>query len=152
MVLEPRDGPALSGHELAFEQDVADHPPLAGNGVVREEAHTGERLTVLVEIAAPEELVAPADSEQCGARVDGCLDRRPLLHQIRGDQRLLAVLAAADVEQVELAGPDLVTDGDRRHLELVPAKRRTPREDSDIAAIRVDVEVLGIEVSRLGFS
>ena len=146
VVLKTRDGPALPGHELAFEQDVADHPPLAGNGVVGEEAHTGERLALLVEIAAPEELVAAADGEQCCARVDGLLDRGTLPDEIRGDQRLLAVLAAADVEQVVLAGADLVADGDRRHLELVPAERRPPREDRDVAAVGVDVEVVGIQM------
>ena len=128
MVLETRDGSALAGHELAFEQDVADHPPLARNGVVREEADAGEQLALLVDIAAAKELVAAADGEERCAGVDRLLDRGPLLDQVRGDQRLLAVLAATDVEQVVLAGLELIADGDRRHIELVPAQGRPPRK------------------------
>jgi hypothetical protein len=61
VVLEAGHGPTLSRHELAVEQDVADHPPFARHGVVGEEADTGERLTVPVDIAATEELVPAAD-------------------------------------------------------------------------------------------
>ena len=38
MVLEARDRPPLTRDELALEQDVADHAPLAGDRLVREEA------------------------------------------------------------------------------------------------------------------
>ena len=46
-----------------------------------------------------------------------------------------------------LAGPHLVPDGDRRHLELVAAQRGAPLENRDVAAIGVDVQVLGVEVA-----
>ena len=114
MVLEAGDRPPLAGHELALEQDVADHPPLARDRLVREEADArAARVAVAVEIAAAEELVAAADGEQRRAAVDRRLDRRALRDEVRRDQRLLAILAAADVEQVVLAGADLVADGDR---------------------------------------
>ncbi len=146
MVLETRDGPALAGHQLAVEQDVADHPPLACNGLVRKQADPGERLALLVDIPTTEKLVAAADSQQRCAGVHRLLDHRPLLDQVRGDQRLLAVLAATDVEQIVVAGPHFVADRDGRHIELVPAKSRPPRKDRDVAAVGVDVQVLGIEM------
>ena len=42
VVLEARQRPRLRRLELALEEDVADHPPLAGDGVVGEEADPGE--------------------------------------------------------------------------------------------------------------
>ena len=62
------------------------------------------------------------------------------------DQLLLAVLAAADVVEVVLAGQQRVARAERPHVELVPAPGGTPRENRDVAAIRVDVQVVGEEV------
>ena len=42
MVLEAGKRPPIPGLELAFEQDVADHAPLAGDRVVWEEPDPGE--------------------------------------------------------------------------------------------------------------
>ena len=100
MVLEAGDRPSLTRDELALEQDVADHPLLAGHGLVREEADPRHRVAVAAEVAAPEQLVPAADREQRGAVRDGLRDRRALRGEVGRDQRLLAVLAAADVEEV----------------------------------------------------
>jgi hypothetical protein len=46
-----------------------------------------------------------------------------------------------------LTRPDIVSDRDRCHIELVPAERRPPGEDRNVAAVGVDVQVLGIQVA-----
>ena len=95
MVLEAGDRSPLTGDELAFEQDVADHPLLAGHGLVWEEADPRHRVAVAAQVAAPEQLVAAADRQQRGAGGDRLRDRRPLGDEVGCDQRLLAVLPAA---------------------------------------------------------
>ena len=87
VVLEAGDRPSLTRDELALEQDVADHPLLAGEGLVREEADARHRVAVAAQVAAPEQLVAAADREQRGAVRDGLLDRRALRDEVGGDQR-----------------------------------------------------------------
>ncbi len=62
------------------------------------------------------------------------------------DERLFAVLAAADVEEIVFAGMDRLADGDGPHVELVSAPRRAPRQNCDVAAVRVDVQVVGVEM------
>ena len=71
MVLETRDRPRLTRHELAGEQHIADHPPLAGLGLVGKEAGSGQGRAVSPPIAAAEQLVAAADCEQRRTAVDG---------------------------------------------------------------------------------
>jgi hypothetical protein len=144
MVLEP--GERLS-RPFALEQHVADHPPLAGDRLVGEETDPGHRFAVVATVAAAEQLVAAADGEQRRAALDRRRDRCPLPDEIGRDQRLLAILAAADVEEVVRARPDLVPDADPRHLELVAAQRRPPGEDRDVAAVGVDVQIVGIQMA-----
>ena len=67
--------------------------------------------------------------------------------QVGGDQGLLAILPAADVEQVVLAGTHFLTERDLAHIQLVSPPGCPPLEDGDVAAVGVDVEVVGIEVS-----
>ena len=71
-------------------------------------------IAVAVAVAASEQLVAAANGEDSRAALDRLLHRVALRGEIRRDQRLLAILAAADVEQVVLAGDELVSDRDRR--------------------------------------
>ncbi len=72
--------------------------------------------------------------------------------EIRCDERLLAILASTDVQEVVRARVELVADPDRPHVELVSTKRRTTREDGDVAAIGVDVQVVGVQVTDAGSS
>ena len=46
VILEARKRAAHAGLELALEQDVADHAPVAGDGVEGEEADPGQVVTV----------------------------------------------------------------------------------------------------------
>ena len=99
-----------------------------------------------VTVRAAEELVAAADREQRGTGRDRLPDARRLRRQILRDQRLLAVLATADVEQVVVARPDRLGDRHRAHFELVAPPGRTPREHRDVAAVGIDVQVVRIEM------
>ncbi len=95
MVLEAGQGPRIAFFELALEKDVADHAPLAGDGVVGEKADPGELRPRAVAVEAAEELIAAAHGQECGSGLHGFDERGALGGEIRRDQRLLAVLAAA---------------------------------------------------------
>src|SRR5207342_3263535 len=100
VVLEARENLSPPGHELALEQDVADHPPLARNRVEGEEADARQLVALAVAVEAAEELVTAADREHGRAAGRGLADRGALVGQVAGDQGLLAILAAADVQEV----------------------------------------------------
>ena len=136
------DAPA----EIGLEQHVPDQPLLAGERLVGEHAGARHPRSVAAPVAAPEQLVSATDGEHRRAGVDGPPQAVSASSEIGGDERLLAVLAAADVDEV--VGPRLerVTGLDAGHLERVPAERSATREHRDIAAVRVDVEVVRIEV------
>ena len=136
-----------SGLELALDQHVADHAALARDGLEREEADAGHVLAVEAAVAAAEQLVAAADREHGRASLDRLVQRLRLPHEILRDEQLLSILPAADVVEVVLARHDRVAHPERRHLELVAAPRRPPREHGDVAAVGVDVEVVRIEVA-----
>src|SRR5262249_43233314 len=117
VVLEPRERAHGAGLELALEQHVADHARVAGDRLAREEADAGQVLAVEAWVRAPQQRVAAADREQRGTAVDRRAHTGGLRDEVIGDQRLLAVLAAADVEQVVLARVDGVAHGNRAHVE-----------------------------------
>ena len=64
VVLEARDRAHVAGLELGLEQHVADHPPLAGDRLERQQPDARHLLAVEAAVAAPEQLVAAADREQ----------------------------------------------------------------------------------------
>ena len=133
--------------ELALEQDVPDHPRIARHGLVREEPDPWHPRAVPAAVAAPEELVAATDGEQCHSASLRRVKRIPLRAEVGRDKSLLAILAAADVQEVVRARVERVSHAKRPNLELVTTERRPPREDGDVSAIGVDVEVLRIEVA-----
>ena len=106
----------------------------------------GQLDAVAVAVVAAEQLVAAADGEHGGAARDRLVHGVGLRGEVDRDERLLAVLAAADVEQVVRARPQRVAHRDRLDVELVPAPRRAPREHGDVAAVGVDVQVVRVEV------
>src|ERR687887_2239994 len=141
VVLEAGQRAALAGLELALEQDVADHAPLSRDRMERKEADSGQLVAALVSVEAPEQLVTAADGEKRGAGADRGSQCLAMRRKCGRDQFLLAVLSAADVVEV-LLRPDRVARADGPYVELVPAPRRPPREDCDVAAIGVDVQVV----------
>ena len=100
-----------------------------------------------VAVRAAEELVAAAHRQQRGPTCDRLQQAVGLPHEVRRYELLLAILSAADVQEVVLAGPDFLSHGERVHLELVSAPGRAPREHGDVAAVGIDVEVVGIEMT-----
>src|SRR5205085_12612695 len=100
VVLEAGEHPPDPGFELALEQDVADHAPLTGDRLEREEADAREVDAVEVAVRTAEQLVAAADSEQCRAVGDRRQHVLGLGGQILRDKCLLTILTAADAQQV----------------------------------------------------
>jgi len=146
VVLEPGQCPTNAWLELALQQDVTDHAPVAGDGVEGEHADARQVGTVEVTVGAPEELVPAADREHGGTFGDRLPYPCGLSDQVLCDERLFAVLAAADVEEVVLAGIERLSNRDGSHVELVTAPRRAPRQDRDVAAVRVDVQVVRVQM------
>ena len=146
MILEACERPAARAGELALEQDVADHAPIAGLRPQRQHARSGQLGARAVAVEAAEELVAAADGEQGGARRDHLGQLPPTGGEVGRHERLLAILSAADVEQVDIRWDRLV-EPDRDDVELDASPRRAPLEHGDVAAIGVDVQVVGVEVA-----
>src|SRR2546425_5655222 len=70
VVLEAGERPLRAGLELAFEQDVADHPPGPGNGVEWQQADSGLLLAALVAVEASQQLIPTAHGEKGRAAVE----------------------------------------------------------------------------------
>src|SRR5205807_9267195 len=64
VVPDPSEPPPFSALELALEQHVTDHAPLARDGVEGKKADAGHVLAVKAAVAAAEELVSAADREE----------------------------------------------------------------------------------------
>ena len=77
VVLETGQRPANARLELAFEQAVADHAPLAGHRLQREDPRP-ELRAGSAPVEAAEELVAAADREHRRAGADRLRDRLAL--------------------------------------------------------------------------
>ena len=97
-------------------------------------------------VPAAEELVAPAHGEHRRSRLERLLYLLSLGGEVARDEELFPILAAAHVQQVVRARLDPLAHADRLHLELVPPPGGAPLEHGDVAAVRVDVQVVGIEV------
>jgi hypothetical protein len=146
VILEPGQGSTRPSLELAFEEDVADHAPVAGHGRVGEEPRAGKLDAGAIPVKPSEQLVAAAYGEQCRPAGDRFDERRALVREISCDQALLPILPAADVEEVDV-GWDSIVNTDGAHLESDGTPGTAPFEDGDVATIRIDVEVVRVEVS-----
>ena len=113
VVLEARDRRRDAVAEVGLEQHVADQPPLAGDRLEREQARARHPRAVAAAVAAPEQLVAAADGEQRRAGLDGPPQVVASRREVGRDQRLLAILAAADVDEVERPRLERVAGLDR---------------------------------------
>jgi hypothetical protein len=114
---------------------------------VGENARTRHERAVAASVSAPEKLVTATDGEQRRAAGDRVCDPLALRRQIGRDERLLAILSAADVEEIVRAGRDVVPETDRDDLELMSTEGSAAAEHRDVPAVGVDVQVLGIEMS-----
>ena len=68
--------------------------------------------------------------------------------QVVGDQQLVAILAAAEQEQVDLGGVELLRGTQRALHELDPAPRAALPQHEHVPAIRVDGEVLRVQLAE----
>ena len=112
----------------------------------REETAPGQLRTGPVAVVAPEQLVAAAHGEEGRAAGDRVLECRAFGFDVGCDERLLAILAAADVEQVDLSSVHALADADRGDLELMAASCGTLGQHGDVAAVGVDVQVVRVEM------
>src|SRR3954447_5710880 len=101
VVLEAGERASLAG-PAAVEQHVSDHAPVAGDRVQRQQADARQLRAGALAVEAAEQLVAAADGEEGGAGGDGVAQRRALAGEVGRDERLLAILPAADIEEVGL--------------------------------------------------
>ena len=93
---------------------------LACDRLVRKEARPRHPRAVAAAVAAPEQLVAAAHGEQRRHPLDGRWRARRPRREVGGDQRLLAILAATDVEEVGVAALATGPRADAAHVELWP--------------------------------
>ena len=91
MVLEPGKRPPLTGDELTIEEDVADHPALAGDRLERKEADSRQLGAASLAIEPAEQLVTAADGKHRRARLHR-LHQTCFAGEIPRDERLLAIL------------------------------------------------------------
>src|SRR6185437_9239937 len=109
------------------------------------QAEPGQRLLAQL-VALAEQLVAAADGEEDCAVVDRLRKRRALgLDHVGGDGALVAVLAAADVEEVVRARIDRLALAGAVVDEADPAPFAAPPQKDDVAAVGVDVHLVGVE-------
>src|SRR5581483_12130477 len=99
-----------------------------------------------VAVGTAEQLVAAAHGENARAAVDRAVQRVALRDEVARDERLLAVLAAADVEEVDTGG-HVVLGPDRDDGQLVAPEPRPLAQNRDVAAVGVDVEVVRVEMA-----
>jgi hypothetical protein len=148
VVLEPGECVPLGRSQLAVEEDVPDHARAACGGVEVEDARARKLDAGLIAVEMAEELIAAADGERGRPVIDRLAKALASSRQVRSDERLLAILAAADVEEVVLARDERITERHGPHLELDPSPRRPLSEDRDVAPVGVDVQVLRVEMPQ----
>ena len=97
-------------------------------------------------VAAPEQLITAAHREEGSPARRSLLQRLRLRGEVARDEELLAILAASEVVQVVRARNDRVVHSDFRDVELVPTPGRARGKHGDVAAVGVDVQVVGIQM------
>src|SRR3954454_9067028 len=103
-------------------------------------------------VAVSEQLVAAADGQQGRAVLHRERDRVALgPEHVLGDQCLVAVLPAADVDQVMLARREAITGTGRLVAEGNSPPLAAPLEEDHVAAVGVDVHLLGVEGEQAEF-
>ncbi len=134
VVLEAGEDPRAAA-EVDLDRDVADQPRARlAHGLQLGEPEARQLLLAEL-VAVAEQLVAAADGEQGGAVVDRRRERLALAgDQVGGDHALVAVLAAADVDEVVGGGVDRLADPAPAWLKPIPRhsqrrcrKRMLPR-------------------------
>ena len=137
---------ARTAAEVDLDRDVADQPRAGlADGVERGDAEALDPLVAEL-VGGAEQLVAAADGEPGHARRHGRLDGVALrCEQVGGDHPLVAVLAAADVDQVVRVGVERLAHPGRGVAEADSAPLAAVLEEQDVAAVGVDVHLVRVE-------
>ena len=116
----------LSAGQAHLDRDVADQPrAVLAHRVQVDEPDPGDPLVAELVVVA-EELVAAAHGEDDAAGVGRGVQRVALgVDHVLGAQRLVAVLGAADVEEVVRVGVDALAEPCGDDLEADPAPLRS---------------------------
>src|SRR5207247_7662662 len=136
-------GQAFDARQHDHVADEALLPRLRGH---IDESDAVETLAVRGLVVVAEELVAPAHGEDLRAAADRVLQRLLLeLLEVVVDQGLLAVLPAAEEEDVDVVHAD-----DRSALQLhdpglQPSPLGAAEQGEDVAAVAVDVHQVRVE-------
>src|SRR5438132_8089444 len=148
MVLEADQRPSLAV-QVGFDEHVANVPLWAGHAADVKQTGAGQLLTLDGGVALAQQLIAAADRQQRRAVFDGLADSLAFLTQEIGrDHRLLAILAAAEEDQVCLGRIERVSQGQLLDFELdTPPLRSTP-ERQHVAAIAIDAHQVRVEVNE----
>ena len=97
-------------------------------------------------VAVAEELEPPAHAEHDRAARRRLVQRLALgRDEVDRAQALVAILAAAEVEEVVRVGVDRLAQPRRRHPEADPAPRAAALEHEQVAAVGVDVHEVGVQ-------
>ena len=145
VVLEAGEHPRQPA-EVDLDGDVADQPrAVLAHGLEVDQADARQPLTSEF-VGVAEQLVAAADGEDQLSGVGGGVQRLALDgRQILGAQRLVAVLAAADVEEVVGVGVERVAEAGAGELEAEPAPLAALAQQREVAAVGVDVHQVRIQ-------
>ncbi len=137
---------AVEAGKAHLDRDVADEPrPGLAHRVQIDEPDPGDALVAELVVVA-EELVAAAHGEDDAAGVGRVVQRVALgVDHVLGAQRLVAVLRAADVEEVMRGGVDPLAEPRGDDLEADRAPRAAALEQQQVAAVGVDVHEVGIQ-------
>ena len=134
------------GFDFRVHDDIADEALLPRLGPDVDHADTWESLALAGLVVVAEELVAAAHREHAGAAVHCFLEWWLLeLEEVFVDERLLAILAASEEEDVDLVH---LRDGAAAELDqsrLVSTPLRALEQREDVAAVAVDIHEVGIE-------
>jgi len=146
VVFETDERLGVERFDLGVDDDVADEALLAGLRAYVDHSDAGKFFALGGLVVVAEQLVAAAHREDHRPVVHRLLEWRLLeLEQIFVDERLLAVLAAAEKEDVDLLHPldGAAAELDQFGVEASPLGALEQRED--VAAVAVDVHQVGVE-------
>ncbi len=145
VVLEPREDPGAVA-EIRLDRDVSDQPRArVADRLQVCDPQSRDRLVAQL-VAVPEQLVAAAHREQRDALIDRRGDRIALgPHHVLGDQDLIAILAAPDVDQVVFRGVEALARTGSLKAEADPSPLAAPLQEDHVSSVRVDVHLLRIE-------
>jgi len=146
VVFETDEGGGCEVGHFGVDDDVANEAFLARFGFYVDQADAWEALALGGLVVVAEELVAAAHRKDLSAGLNRSLQGWLLvLEEVFVNEGLLAVLAAAEEEDIDLvhllgrASPEL------QQPRVIVAPLRALQEGEDVAAVAIDVHQVGVE-------